>query len=85
MRTARLVVDLEGDQVPLVDADEGGADGEGPLELGLVVDLDQRVEADLDGEPVEAGQLVVVERGGDEQHAVGAHEAGVEHVARGRR
>ena len=40
-------VDLEGDEVALVDPDQVGAGRDRPLELGLVVDLDQRVEADL--------------------------------------
>ena len=38
-------VDLEGDEVALVDADQRGADGDGPLQLGFVVDLDEHVEA----------------------------------------
>ena len=42
-------VDLEGDEVALVHADEVGAGGDGPLELGLVVDLDEHVEADVAG------------------------------------
>ena len=38
---ARCAVHLEGAQVPLVHPDHGGAGPEGPLELGLVVHLDQ--------------------------------------------
>ena len=52
-----VVVDLEGDQVALVHPDEPGARVERPLELGLVVHLDQRLEADLAGQGVEVGQL----------------------------
>ena len=75
------LVDLEGDEVALVDADQIGLDSQRPLELGLVVDLDEHVEADLAGQLMEVGELGVVERGGDQQHAIGAHEAGVAHVA----
>ena len=84
-RTARAVVDLEGDEVALVHADEGGAGGERPLELGLVVHLDQGVEPELGGQVVEVAQLVVVEGGDDEQHGVGAHEPGVARRRGGRR
>ncbi len=38
---------------------------EGPFQLRLVVDLHQRVEAQLAGERVKVRQLVVVERGND--------------------
>src|SRR6187551_1735155 len=48
-----LVVDLEGDEVALVDADEGGADLQRDVQLGLVVHLDQRVEPDFGGDVVE--------------------------------
>ena len=41
------LVHLERDQVPLVDTDQVRADGESPLELRLVVHLDERVEADV--------------------------------------
>ena len=75
------LVDLEGDEVALVDAHQVGLDPQRPLELGLVVDLDEHVEADLAGQLMEVGELGVVERGGDQQHAVGAHDAGVAHVA----
>ena len=50
MRTRPLEVDLERDEVALVHADERGADGERPLELGLVVHLDEHVEPELDGQ-----------------------------------
>ena len=57
------MVDLERHQVALVDADEGGTHGDGPVELGLVVHLDQDVEAHIDGDGVELVELTVVERG----------------------
>ncbi len=78
-----LVVDLEGDQVALVHADEGGArGGQAPLELGLVVDLEQHIDPELHGQGVEVAQLGVVEGGDDEEHGVGAHGPGVRHVTR---
>ena len=55
--------------------------GEGPVELGLVVDLDQHVEVELAGEVVEVGELLVVERRGDQQYAVGTHDAGIGDIA----
>ena len=76
-----LVVDLERQQVALVDADERGPGDEGALQLRLVVDLDEHVEADRGGQLVELDQLEVGERGDDEQHAVGAHQSGVGDVA----
>ena len=55
-------------------------DRERPLELGLVVHLDEHVEAELAGEGVEVDELVVVEGRHDEQHGVGAHDPGAHHV-----
>ena len=51
------------------------------LELGLVVHLDERVESELGSQVVEAGELLVGERGGDEQHRVGAHQARVADIS----
>ena len=68
----RVVVDLERLQVAGVDADELGAERHRALGLGLVVDLDQRGEAELAGLVVEAARAVVVERGDDQQRQVGA-------------
>ena len=50
IRCGPLVVDLERHEVALVDADQRRPDAEGDLELGLVVDLDERVEAELGGQ-----------------------------------
>ena len=80
-----VVVDLERHEVALVDADQRGAALQGDLQLRLVVDLDEHVEAELDGELVELDQLEAVERGGDQQHGVGAHQPGVGDVVRGDR
>src|SRR5204862_786034 len=77
-----LVVDLERDEVALVDTHEGGADLQGDLQLWLVVHFDQRVETHFGGQVVERAQLPGVEGGGDEQHAVGPHEASIAHVVR---
>ena len=78
--TGALVVDREGAQVPLVDPDQPGPGAQGAVELLLVVHLDQGGQAERAGAGREAGQLVVVEGGGDQQHGVGPHEAGVDHV-----
>ena len=80
-----LLVDLEGDQVALVDADEVGTDRDRPCQLGFVVHLDQRVETDRASKRMERLQLGVVERCRDEQHAIGAHQSCIAHVVRGHR
>ena len=81
-RAAALPVDLEGVQIPLVDAHQLSADPDGPLELGLVVDLHESRHAELDGEPVQLRQLRSLENGHDEQHGIRAHDPGVEDVVR---
>ena len=80
-RSARSWSTSKVQQVALVDTDEGGADGEGGVELRLVVDLDEHGEAEIGGQGVELGELGGVEGGHDEQHGVGAHQAGVGDVA----
>ena len=75
-----LVVDGERAQVALVDPDQPRPGRQGPVELGLVVHLDQGGQAELVGQCREPAQLVVVERGHDQQHGVGPHEPGVGHV-----
>ena len=76
-----LLVDLEGLQVPLVDSDERTPGvAQGTLQFGLVVDLHQRVEADLRREFVESRQLGIIQCRHDEQHRVGAHHPGIQHV-----
>ena len=77
-----LVVDLEGDEVALVHPDERRPTATARSSSGLVVHLDQHVEPDVEGQRVQLAELVVVERGGDQQHRVGAHDAGVAHVGR---
>ena len=58
-----------------------GADRDGPLDLALVVGLDQHGEAELERERVQVGeQAVVGERGDDEQHRVGADASRLEHL-----
>ena len=47
------------------------------------MDLDEHVEPELGGERVQVAQLALVERGDDEQHAVGAHQPGVADVEGG--
>ena len=73
-------VDLERDQVALVHPNEGGSHGQGTIQLVLVVDLHQGIEADLAGQRMERGELAVVEGRRDEQHGIGTHEAGIADV-----
>ena len=64
--------DLEGVEVARIDADERRVSREGPLELGLVVNLDQRVDPRL-GRGLEApAQLFVGQGTHDEQDRTGA-------------
>src|SRR6185437_9251824 len=77
-----FAVDGERGQVPLVHPDQGGPDGQRPVQLGLVVDLDQGIEADVGGQPGQFSQLRVAEGGDDQQDGVGPHQAGVEDVGR---
>jgi hypothetical protein len=55
-----LVVDLERDEIPLVDPDQGRVGRERMGEFILVVDLDEDVEADIGGECMEPDQLGAV-------------------------
>ncbi len=84
MRGSRSVdrrrVDLEGLEVAGVDAHEGRREGEGPVELGGVVDLDERGHAELARLVVEVAHQRVVERRDDEQDEVGAVGAGLSHL-----
>ena len=79
-----LVIDLERHEVSLVHADQRRTGGERVLELDLVMDLDERVEPELQREVVELRELGRRERGGDQQHAVRPHQPGVAR-RRGRR
>ncbi len=64
--------DLEGVEVARIDADERRVSREGPMELGLVVNLDERVDPRL-GRGLEApAQLLVGQGTHDEQDRTGA-------------
>ena len=81
----RVGVDLEGLEVAGVDADQLGAERDRALGLGLVVHLDQHGQAELAGLVVQPAQVVVVERGHDQQREVGAGRAGLEQLVAARR
>ena len=70
----------EGDEVALIHADEIGTRIDGSLQLGFVMDLDQCVDADAASEVQERHKFALIERGGDEQHAVGPHDACIAHI-----
>ena len=63
---------LEGAQVAVVDADELGVERQRPVELDLVVHLDQRIHAPLGGGVEQVARGVVADGGEDDQDAVGA-------------
>ena len=68
----RVAVDLEGPQVAGVDADERGAGVDRAARLLLVVHLDERRHAEALGALEQAHERVLLQRGDDEQHQVGA-------------
>src|SRR5690606_9727082 len=76
-------VDLEGLEVAGVDADDLGTGVDRALDLLLVVDLDERGEADGPGALDEGLQGRLVEGGDDQQREVGAVRAGLPELVGG--
>ena len=72
--------DVEGAQVAVVDADEPGAEGQGALELAGVVHLDERVHAERVRRLDESGRRFVTDARHDDEDAVGAPGARLEHL-----
>ena len=75
-------VGLQGLEVPVVDADQGRAQPQGPFELGTVVHLGQHVHPAFLRRRLELGGERVVQRGQDQQHAIGAHRPAFQHLPR---
>ncbi len=71
-------VDLEGGEVAVVDAEDLGVEAEGALELGLVVDFEEGVEAGELGTVAQAGEGVVVQGADDEEDGAGAGLGGLD-------
>ena len=69
--------DLEGAQVPVVDADELGAERQGAVQLRPVVHLDQHVHAEIVSGVDQRAGLVVRDARHDDEDAVGAPGAGL--------
>ena len=67
-------------QAAVVDAQHRRRHAQGTLELGGVVHLHQHVHAEFAGEAGVVGELGVVERGHDQQHAVSAEQARLVHL-----
>ena len=55
-------VHLEGLQVAVIDANKFRPQGQGALQLGLIMHLDQYGQASARGQPVQAPQLRIVSR-----------------------
>src|SRR5579875_1216675 len=72
-----LEIDPERREVAVVDADHAGREPPRALELGRVVDLDEDVEPVPGGVAEQRAELVVGERGDDEQDRVGAARRGL--------
>ena len=64
-------IDPERAQIAVVQADEPGIGGQNGVELTLVVDFDQRLEAELAGQAGEPSQLLGRQDAGQEQDDVG--------------
>ncbi len=73
---------LEGAQVAVVDAEQARRHRQRTLEFVEVVHLDQHVHAEFAGDEGELRQLHVIQRRGDQQHAVGAERARLVHLVR---
>ena len=71
---------LEGPEVAVVDADQPAFERQRALEFGLVVDLDQHVEAEVVRGLVERARRLVVDRRHDDEDAVGAPGARLQHL-----
>lgn len=76
-------VDLEGLEVARVDADDPGAGVDGPLDLLLVVHLDERGEPDGLGALDEGDQRLLLQGGDDEEREVGSVRPGLPELVRG--
>jgi hypothetical protein len=74
-------IDSKGHEVSLVHADQISASGNGTIEFGFIVNLDKCIKPDGMGQLQKRFEFGLVESGGDEQHAVGSHDAGIAHVA----
>ena len=68
---AMVRIDRQSAQIAVVQADEPGISGKSGLHLALIVDFDQRLEAELAGQADEPGQLLRRQNAGQEQDDVG--------------
>ena len=73
---------LEGAEIAAVDADERRPPRERPLQLGLVVHLDQHLHAELLAAPSQLLQTRPRMQGRDHEHGVGAGVAGFHELVR---
>ena len=74
-RAARSTSTSSGSQVAVVQADEPGAAGERALELARVVDLDERLQAQLEGALDEPGEPPGRMEDGEQQDEVRARRS----------
>src|SRR3984957_7045191 len=71
---------LERFQVPVVDADQPRLQPQRPLELFLVMHFDERVHAERGSGRFQLGRADIVDRGHDDQDAIGAVTARFGHL-----
>ena len=67
----QLGIDLEGAQIPVVDPDQSSIGRKGRVELLLVMGLDERLQAELQGARDEAGEPPGRMEDREEQHEIG--------------
>ena len=75
-----LKTDLEAAQIAVVDADQPPGQGQGPLQLRAVVDLDQDIQAQGQRQGVQVPQLGISQAGGDQQDAIRPQDPGLQHL-----
>src|SRR5580704_16494061 len=73
---------LEGFQVAVVDADQPRLQPQRAVELIFVMHFDERIHAERGGRRFELGRAGVVDRGHDDQNAVGATSTRLGHLIR---
>ncbi len=73
-------IDLQRLEIAVVDADQPGLQAQRPLELGAIMHLDEYVHPQRPGEARQLPRPAVLERGHDQEHAVGAERAAFDHL-----
>ena len=73
-------VNLQGFEITVIYPNQLGAKAERPRHLRSIVHLDQDIHAEIEGEGFQLRRFRVLERGHDQQDAIGADRARLEHL-----